>query len=142
MDAEQAVLGIILLDSQHIQSVISELKTEDFFNRENQKIYQAMKSLVQEQKEIDYLSVYLWLKNNQIQIEGGQEYLFKLSSLFPSIYHLDNYVEFLKEASMKRKILKILNQMVHHILKREEVANFHQLIESEQQKINQLMSFA
>ncbi|WBL31233.1 hypothetical protein [Candidatus Phytoplasma sacchari] len=70
------------------------------------------KLLLQEQKEIDYLSVFLWLKNHQIQIEGDQEYLLKLGSLFPSVYHLNinNYLEFLKEATMKRKILKLLNQ--------------------------------
>ncbi|WCA22385.1 replicative DNA helicase [Candidatus Phytoplasma oryzae] len=140
LDAEQAVLGILLLDGKNFQEVISELKTEDFFNVDHQKIYQAMKSLYREQKEIDYLSVYLWLKNNQIQIEGGQTYLFKLGSLFPSVYHLNNYLEFLKEATMKRKILKLLNQMVHHTLKTEETSQFHHLIEKSKEQLNQLIN--
>ncbi|WP_153369343.1 replicative DNA helicase [Candidatus Phytoplasma sacchari] len=140
LDAEQAVLGILLLDGKKILEVISELKTEDFFNVDHQKIYQAMKHLFQEQKEIDYLSVFLWLKNHQIQIEGDQEYLLKLGSLFPSVYHLNNYLEFLKEATMKRKILKLLNQMVHNTLKTEDVGKFHQLIERSQERLNQLIS--
>ncbi|WP_457916067.1 replicative DNA helicase [Candidatus Phytoplasma sacchari] len=140
LEAEQAVLAIVLLDNQNIKEVISELKTEDFFNMDHQKIYQAMKSLSQENKEIDYLSVYLWLKNHQIQIEGEQGYLLKLGSLFPSVYHLNNYLEFLKEATMKRKILKLLNQMVHHTLKQEDEGNFHQLIEKSQERLNQLIS--
>ncbi|WP_111961356.1 DnaB-like helicase N-terminal domain-containing protein [Candidatus Phytoplasma oryzae] len=66
LDTEQTILGIFLLGSQYITKIISELKTEYFFNIDHQKIYKTMKHLFQEQKEIDYLSVYLWLKNNQI----------------------------------------------------------------------------
>ncbi|WIA07857.1 MAG: replicative DNA helicase [Candidatus Phytoplasma cynodontis] len=140
LDTEQYVLAILLLDGKYLPEVIQELKTEDFFNREHQKIYQAMKGLYQEQKEIEYYSVHLWLENHQMQIEGGQEYLLKLGSLFPSVYHLNNYIEFLKEASMKRKMLKVLNQMVHHTLKQDDGGNFHQFIESSQEQINQLIS--
>ncbi|KXT29408.1 replicative DNA helicase [Candidatus Phytoplasma oryzae] len=121
LDAEQAVLGIIFLDSKQIINVINRLEINDFFNIDHQYIYMTMKELYFQRKEIDYYSVYILLEDKKKNIEGGKEYLIKLGSLFPSIYHLDNYIEFLLEASLKREVINAASTIVYDGINNKEI---------------------
>ncbi|KAB8122081.1 MAG: replicative DNA helicase [Candidatus Phytoplasma cynodontis] len=113
LEAEQSILGIIFLDPKQIINIVNRLEVSDFFNIDHQYIYLAMKELYYQRKEIDYYSVYIFLEEKKKYIEGGRDYLIKLGSLFPSIYHLDNYIEFLLEASLKREIINAASTIVH-----------------------------
>jgi replicative DNA helicase len=113
LDAEQSILGIIFLDPKQILNVINRLEVNDFFNMNHQLIYAAMKELFQQGKEIDYYSVYILLQEKKKNIEGGKEYLVNLTSVIPSVYHLDNYIEFLLESSLKREIINAASNIVY-----------------------------
>jgi len=105
LDAEQSILGIIFLDPKKILTTMDKLDTEDFFNIEHQYIFEAMKTLSKENKDIDYLSVFSILKNQKQTLAGGQKYLLQLTDSIPSIYHLDSYIDFVRDAALKREII-------------------------------------
>ncbi|AYJ01259.1 replicative DNA helicase [Candidatus Phytoplasma ziziphi] len=105
LEAEQSILGIILLDPKKILTTMDRLDTEDFFNIEHQYIFEAMKTLSKENKDIDYVSIFSILKNQKQTLTGGQKYLLQLTDSIPSIYHLDSYIDFVRDAALKREII-------------------------------------
>lgn len=137
LDAEQAILGIILLDPKKILSTIDRLETEDFFNIEHQYIYEAMKTLFKENKDIDYLSVLKILEQKKKKIGDGTKYLFQLSNNIPSIYHLDTYIDFVRDASLKREIITTVSEIYNEGISNQNI-DFQHYLNITEEKIFQI----
>jgi replicative DNA helicase len=91
--------------------------------------------------EIDYYSVYyIFLQAKKKKIEGGKEYLINLTSIISSVYHLNNYIEFLKKASLKRKLVMELSQTTHQILNEDFALDFYHYLNNFRKKINYLIN--
>ncbi|TVY12215.1 replicative DNA helicase [Candidatus Phytoplasma pini] len=112
LDAEQFILGIIFVDPKQMLNIEGKLEITDFYNLNHQLIFSAMQDLFQQNKDIDYYSVYAFLETKKQKIVGGKEYLIDLGSQIPSVYHLDTYIEFVKEASLKRDIINTAMSVV------------------------------
>ncbi|MDV3198284.1 MAG: replicative DNA helicase [Vigna little leaf phytoplasma] len=121
LEAEQSILGIIFLDPTKIVDVIDRLKATDFFNPFHQHIFSAMEDLFKEEKNIDYYVVYLLLKKRGQLIEGGREYLVKLGIVIPSFYHLDNYIDLVLDASLKRNIIHTASMIFYEGINNTEI---------------------
>ncbi|MFR0367912.1 replicative DNA helicase [Candidatus Phytoplasma palmae] len=121
LEAEQSILGIIFLDPKQIMNIEGKLETEDFFSLEHQFIYNAMKELFKNNKEIDYYSVSVFLKKKKQKIEGGIQYLMDLCNIVPSFYHLDTYISFVREASLKRDIIQVASNIVYDGINNQEL---------------------
>ncbi|MDV3141092.1 MAG: DnaB-like helicase C-terminal domain-containing protein, partial [Candidatus Phytoplasma australasiaticum] len=120
-EAEKSILGIIFLEPKQIINVIGRLEVSDFFNLNNQKIFQAIQELFETSKSIDYYSVYTLLKNKNIHIDGGQNYLIQLGEIIPSIYHLETYINLVNEAAVKRNIIQTASSIVHEGLNNPDI---------------------
>ncbi|HCC50059.1 MAG TPA: replicative DNA helicase, partial [Candidatus Jacksonbacteria bacterium] len=80
-EAEQAVLGGILIDKDAILKVASFLNSEDFYHDKHRYIYEAMVYLFERREPIDILHVSNRLKEKeQLGIIGGRGYLAELSN--------------------------------------------------------------
>lgn len=106
--AEQSVLGSIFLDPKLIVSVEDELHVDDFFDYQNQLIYEAMLQTHYENTLIDFASVGSRLEQSKNLLKaGGYEYLMQLSNSVPTTTHLESYIDLVRAASLKREVIKV-----------------------------------
>lgn len=107
IDAEQSVLGSILLDPDAIVSVMEFLTPEDFYRVNHQVIFTAMIELNNESAPIDVLTVSERLnQNKQLENAGGQLYLLELAEKVPTAANVEYYSKIVSEKSTLRKLIR------------------------------------
>ncbi|QTX02885.1 replicative DNA helicase [Candidatus Phytoplasma luffae] len=134
LEAEQSILGIIFLDNSKLKTVVEVLNTEDFFNLEHQYIYEAMKNLDQSNKSIDYFSVNAVLEQKKHKIENGKKYLIELSENIPSIYHLDTYIEFVRDAALRREVIMTISSIYNEGVSNHDI-DFQNYLNNAEEKL-------
>lgn len=102
---EQAVLACLMI-SEDCRLDYELLKEEDFTNKTNKEIYIAIKELTQKEKEVDYLTVH-----NQLNKKVPMPYLAKLANSLPTTANYKQYVEQLKDLTLKRKLYILSDQI-------------------------------
>ncbi|WP_341266715.1 replicative DNA helicase [Candidatus Phytoplasma fraxini] len=137
LELEQSILGIIFLDPKKILVLMDKLETEDFFNIEHQYIYEAMKTLFKENKDIDYLSVFNILEKQKQKLADGKKYLLQLTNNIPSIYHLDTYIDFILDASLKREIITTASEIYNEGISNHDI-DFKNFLDITEEKIFQI----
>jgi replicative DNA helicase len=109
-EAEQAVLGGLMLDNDAWDKVIERVSEIDFYRREHQLIFSAVAAMVQQQKPFDVLTVTEELKQlNQLQEVGGEVYLFELARNTPSASNITAYADIIRERSVLRQLVNVAN---------------------------------
>lgn len=105
-DAEQAVLGAILIDKEAITSVSEIVKPIHFYNDHNMHIYECMIELYEERSPIDLLTLTNKLKKKKLfEKVGGTEYLTSLASVVPTASNIPHYANILKEHYIRRTLI-------------------------------------
>ncbi len=111
-EAEQCMLGCLMLDKDAIIKVADFIKSEDFYKDIHQEIYQAMADLYERSNPIDILSVSARLKEkNKLEETGGSAYLTSLINAVPTATHVLNYAKIVRQ----KKILRDLISASHEI---------------------------
>lgn len=111
-EAEQSVLGAIMLEPKSIDIVSDIVHPEDFYERKHEHIFRSMIELYQKQEPIDLLSVANKLKENKVLKEsGGNAYLTDLVNSVPTASNVKHYAEIVR----KKKILRDLIESSSHI---------------------------
>lgn len=105
INAEQAVLGSVFFDQGSLKTILDKLQDHDFYLPNHQAIYQAMKSLFQENIFIDFTTLSDRLENmNMLAKAGGIEYISGIIDAVPSTANLLNYINIVKDKSVLRQI--------------------------------------
>ena len=111
-EAEQCLLGCLMLDKDAIVKVIDFIKAEDFYKSSHCEIFQAMAELFERSDPIDILSVSARLKEvNKLEDIGGSAYLTALINTVPTATHVANYAKIVRQ----KKILRDLISASHEI---------------------------
>lgn len=106
-EAEQAVLGCALIDSEAALSVVSKLEEIDFYNETHRYIFRAVKSLFKDTAPIDFVSVNDRLEQFGLSnVVGGISYVSSLSTLVPSAAGCSHYIEIVKRDSILRQLIQ------------------------------------
>lgn len=113
---EQAVLASMLIDSNCSQDY-GLLNTDDFTSNIHKEIYLSIKSLVQRNKNIDYLTVY-----NDLNKKVDLSYLIGLDNSLPSTANFKQYVDELKDKTLKRELKTLASKLINDQLKGQELA--------------------
>jgi replicative DNA helicase len=112
IEAEEAVIGSLLIDPEAILKVAVSLKAEDFFSETNQAIYQACFSLYQRNEVINQITVAHELaRQNRLQEIGGAAYLSHLISIVPTSLHIEHYAQIVSDAAMMRRLITAAGQI-------------------------------
>ncbi len=110
--AEQAVLGSMLVDKDAILTVIDILKPEDFYRPEHQEIYQAMLDLNDKNEPVDILTLKSQLElRGKYDVNNGFEYLVSLNNPMYSISNVESYAKIVEEKSILRKLISSSNEI-------------------------------
>ncbi len=104
-EAEQGVLGAILIDKDAITPVSEILKSEHFYNDINGIIFEAMTILYEERKPIDLLTLTAQLKKKKLYDKVGSSYLTDLTEVVPTAANVMHYATLVKEAATKRSLI-------------------------------------
>ncbi|MBI3337291.1 MAG: replicative DNA helicase [Candidatus Staskawiczbacteria bacterium] len=111
-EAEQSLLGCLMLDKDAIVKIVDSVRAEDFYKNIHQEIYQAMVDLYERSEPIDTLSVSARLKEKQKFAEiGGMAYITSLINSVPTATHVANYAKIVRQ----KKILRDLISASHEI---------------------------
>lgn len=107
LEAEQAVLGALIIEGSLINQVLEILTSEDFYKDSHKKIISAMIDLDRESKPIDLLTVFEFLKAKGQLLEdvGGSNYLTYLTEIVPSTANVNYYAQIVKEKSILRNLV-------------------------------------
>lgn len=105
-EAEQCLLGCLMLDKDAIVKVIDSIKSEDFYKGGHQDIYQAMAELYERSEPIDILSVSARLKEkNKLDDIGGSAYLTSVINSVPTATHVANYAKIVRQKKILRDLI-------------------------------------
>ena len=112
LEAEQAVLGSLLLNWEAFSEVVSKLKPENFYSLQNQLIYDALIKLYTQNITGDSLSLINELtKQNNLEKAGGPAYIASLTSSVPSSANVDYYAQIVLDRFERRELIRISSEL-------------------------------
>ncbi len=107
IDAEQSLLGCLMLDKNAIIKVSDFVSADDFYKNIHKEIYQTMLSLFEKSEPIDIISVSTKLREKgQLDGIGGSAYLTSLINLVPTATHVTNYAKIVREKKVLRELIQ------------------------------------
>ena len=112
-DAEESVLGAILLDKDAVIAVAEFLAPGDFYDDKLKEIYISALKLFEDRTPIDVLTVSEKLKNRKaLKKVGGSSYLADLVNKVPTAAHVEHYGKIVKDAAIKRSLMIAATKLV------------------------------
>jgi replicative DNA helicase len=113
IEAEQAVLGAILLQTEALITSMERLRDEDFYNPAHQLIFEAMVELGEASQPIDLVTLTAYLQDrHQLEEIGGVSYLARLANSVPTAANVDYYAQIVEEKSMLRRLIRTATNIV------------------------------
>ncbi len=136
VEAEQSVLGCLMLDKDAIIKVADFLKPQDFYRGIHRIIYEAMVGLYEHNEPIDTLSTSNKLKEKEkLDQVGGVSYLTSLVNSVPTAAHVISYAHIIQKKSILRRLIAAANDITFKAYKESEDVEVI-LDESEQRIFN------
>ncbi len=134
LEAEESLLGGLMLDSQAIIKVGDFLSERDFYSPKHQRIYKAMIGLFESNSPIDILSVADALKEKKQLAEiGGRSYLSKIVNSVPTASNVLNYAKIIQKKRILRNLIEVSYQIKE--LAHQESENSDTLLDEAERKI-------
>ena len=107
LEAEQALLGCLLIDVKIQVEVAAFLTEEDFYAESHKYIFGAMEAIIRENKPVDFVTLTDYLeKNAELERVGGISYITELTNVMPSSANYQRYLDIVKRDSMLRKLIR------------------------------------
>ena len=120
IEAEQCVLGGLMLDNGRFDLVSERLTATDFFRQDHRLIFQTITPLAETSQPFDIVTVGEHLENRgQLAAAGGLPYLAVLARDTPSTVNLDRYAEIVREKATLRELLTAAAELQQQALKPE-----------------------
>lgn len=112
IDAEQSVLGALLIDPESINQVAKFLQPEDFYLESHKLVYEAILDLDEAGEPVDLLTVteYLRKKGNLDKI-GGASYVASLADVVPTSVHIEYYGHIVEENALLRNLIHLATRI-------------------------------
>jgi len=134
LEAEQNVLGSLLLEKDSIIKIADVLNPDDFYEPKHSLVYEAVLELFQKRTAIDVVTVANNLKDKkQIDQIGGNLYLAELVDSVVTTAHIIEYAIIIKQKSTLRKLIKAGNEII--ALGHQEDADTEEILESAEKSL-------
>ncbi|MDK2902935.1 MAG: replicative helicase [Clostridiales bacterium] len=107
IEAEQSVLGAMLLDKEAVAAATEVLRKDDFYSEADKELYDAMVSLYETGQPVDLVTVTEQLrKRNTLEAVGGLNYVTALSASVPTTANVDYYIRIVEEKAILRRLIQ------------------------------------
>lgn len=112
IEAEQSVLGGLMLDNRAWDMVADRVREADFYRYDHRLIFRTMARLSEQSKPLDVLTVSEGLREVQeLDNAGGEVYLFELANNTPSVANIIAYADIVRERSVLRQLIATANEI-------------------------------
>ena len=123
-DAEEAVLGSLLIDPDAILDVASFLKPDAFYREQNKWIYQAILDLHEAREPLDFVTLTETLrKRSQLENAGGEAYLISLLNAVPTSVNARSYAHLVEGAALRRRMISAAGAIANLAYDEDEDVN-------------------
>ena len=113
VEAEQALLGCIMLDQNVQNEILSSLTEDDFYSESNRYVFGAMNNLVKANKVVDLVTITDELeKEGNLENAGGIAYITALTDVMPSTANYREYLEIVSRDSLLRQLIKGSSEII------------------------------
>lgn len=134
LEAEQAVLGSVLMEPDCMTQVVIYLRPEHFYIARHQAIFSAMVSIDATGNKIDPLVLLEMLRNDSVFDEQeGKKYLFDLAQIVPTTANVETYAKIVREKFYIRSLINASREIIDAATAQEEPADL--LLDSAEQRI-------
>jgi len=134
VEAEQSVLGSILIDPECINTVVGILKSDDFHIEEHREIYLAMQDMYLQNRNIDHVTLIDAMVHRGIYDEkGSKDYITLIANVVPTAANVEDYAKIVKEKSMLRGLIEAAEEITESAYSCED--DVTHIIGSAEQKI-------
>lgn len=113
IEAEQAVLGAVLLENEALSATMEILTPEDFYKDSHKKIFQSMLGLYEKSEPIDLITLTEFLsRKEQLETIGGASYLSAIVNQVPTSANVRYHAKIVKEKAMLRGLIRTATEIV------------------------------
>ncbi|PBJ83195.1 replicative DNA helicase [Lysobacteraceae bacterium NML93-0399] len=134
VEAEQAVLGGLMLVPDAYDRIADLLVPDDFYRRDHQKIYSAIQELAEKSKPFDAVTLGEWFDSNGLsELVAGGAYLGELASTTPSAANIRAYAEIVRDKAILRQLIDVGTEIVNDGFQPEGRDSSEILAKAEQQ---------
>ena len=133
LEAEQAVLGSILIDSRCVADVIGILRPEDFYLQQNRDIYQTIYTMFNFSQTIDPVTVLDKMRETGVYQDNSRDYILQLMEITPTAANAQRYANIVREKAMLRGLGQAatdISEMVY-----SQVGTPQEMLETAEKKI-------
>ena len=124
IDAEQSVLGAMIVDKEAINVAVESIKPEDFYKQANGEIYQAIIILFNKNEPVDLITLSEELKRRgTLEDTGGVTYLANLSSSVATTANIEYYCKIVEEKSILRRLIRSSDEIMSKAYEDSEEVN-------------------
>ena len=133
-EAEESVLGSILLDNQAINVCLERIRAEDFYKATHQTIFEAMMVLSDKREPIDSITLGQQLRAmGQLENVGGATNISYLASAVPNAAYVGYYAKVIKEMSIRRRLIHESNDIINSAFELE--GDIEEFLDGTEQRI-------
>lgn len=134
VEAEQAVLGSVIIDPKCLNEIAVQMKTEYFYIPQHREIYSAMSAMYELSQTIDFVSLLEKLKSDGVYDEaGGKAYLTQLVQTVPSAANVLTYVAIIRERYYARALMTAAQDIIKDV--NENEMDSGRLLDNAEQRI-------
>ncbi len=113
LEAEQSVLGAMLIDREAIVKAMELLRGEDFYREAHRRVFDAIAGLFDRSEAADLVTVSEALRsNNQLESVGGLTFLTALANAVPTAANVEHYARIVREKSVLRQLISAATEVV------------------------------
>lgn len=137
LEAEQSVLGAVLIDPKCLNEIAVQMKSDYFYLPQHKKIYEAMASMFELSQTIDFVSLLEKLKKDGVYDEaGGKSYLTSLVQMVPSSANVLTHVAIIRERYYARSLMNAAHTIIKDV--NENTLDSGKLLDSAEQRIYEI----
>ena len=138
MEAEQAVIGSMLMDRDAMESALEILQPDEFYGRQYGTLFQAIRELNTENKPVDLVTLQERLKENNVPEElAGMDFIREVLGSVPTSANVKYYAKIVKEKSLMRRLIRTTEEITAQCYQGTD--NVEALMDSTEKKIFNLM---
>ncbi len=113
IEAEQSVIGSMIIDKSAIAKVLESLEEEDFYRDGHKVIFRAILDMFRKDMAVDLVTLLESLKSTEmLERAGGVTYITEISASVPTTANLSSYIKIVEEKSVLRKLIKASTSII------------------------------
>jgi replicative DNA helicase len=121
LEAEQSVIGSMLIDKTAISRVVEVLKGDDFYRDSHKVIFNAIFDLYQKDTPIDMITLLEHLRSaEKLEASGGITYISEISNSIPSTANLSSYIKIVDDKSVLRKLIRASTEIMENCYNKQD----------------------